>query len=40
MPIYTLVKLVEAETSTIDKSLTHDFTLEINSITNQFQTQI
>ena len=36
IPFHTLVKLVDAE----DKIRTHDFTLEVNNITKQLQTQI
>ena len=39
IPFHTLVKLVDAEDITNDKVRTHDLTLEVNSITNQLQSQ-
>ena len=39
VPFYTLVKLVDAEDIAIEKIRTHDLTLEVNSITNQLQSQ-
>ena len=39
MPFNTLVKLVDAEDRANDKIPTHDLTLEVNSITNQIQSQ-
>ena len=38
-PFHTLVKLVDAEDIANDDLCTHDFTLEVNSITNQLQSQ-
>ena len=38
-PFHTLVKLVDAEDIANDKIRTHDLTLEVNSITNQLQSQ-
>ena len=40
IPFHTLVKLVDAEDIANDKIRIHDLTLEINSITNQLQSQI
>ena len=39
IPFHTLVKLVDGEDIANDKIRTHDFTLEVNSITNQLQSQ-
>ena len=39
IPFPTLVKLVDAEDIANDKIRTHDLTLEVNSITNQLQSQ-
>ena len=39
IPFHTLVKLVDAEDIAKDKIRTHDLTLEVNSITNQLQSQ-
>ena len=39
IPFHTLVKLVDAEDFANDRKRTHDFTLEVNSITNQLQSQ-
>ena len=38
-PFHTLVKLVDAENIENYKIRTHDVTLEVNSITNQLQSQ-
>ena len=40
IPFQTLVKLVNPEDISNDKTRTHDLTLEVNSITNQLQSQI
>ena len=39
LPLRTLVQLVDVEDITNDKIRTHDFSLELNSITNQLQSQ-
>ena len=39
IPFHTLVKRVDADDIAIDKIHTHDLTLELNSITNQLQSQ-
>ena len=39
IPFRTLVKLVDAEDIANDKIRSHDLTLEVNSITNQLQSQ-
>ena len=39
IPFHTLVKLVDAEDIANDKIRTHDLTLEVNSVTNQLQSQ-
>ena len=39
IPFHTLVKLVDAEDIANDIIRTHDLTLELNSITNQLQSQ-
>ena len=39
IPFHTLVTLVDAEDMANDKTRTHDLTLEVNSVTNQLQSQ-
>ena len=39
IPFHTLVKLVDAEDIVNDEIRTHDFTVDVNNITKQLQTQ-